>query len=435
MSAKQAYKTKIQISFIGSKYIEMNPNKIKYIIIEHMYESKAMPVIYLSMSVEVDLYNIIVNEKDFAKIFLRIQKYNTYSGTSLSKDYIKNQFTYFVPSSTPEYSNNIVNSNPNVDSSYRTLTIGLMDMDIMNTLRKTFGGFEKDIDLYSLIYKAIEDTKIVLKTPIYNTKYDELFVPTMTSRKQMLDFIFSKQPFYNTEFMYFIDFNTSYLLDKTGEAVDANDGLLNDIIIDVRPVTVEEAYNEGMEEKNGSYYLFLNPTNIKPHVDVYSEKVSNQLIAVGGDKTVTMDLNINRYKGSSTKQVFRRMGESGAVIYKNAIESTQICLELIKENIDSKFITPNKTFNIHYDGHSEYNGRYTLLYKKEIIQGGADNFTSVVTIGVRKVNDIQQIGSSTINNQSNTSITSTTAAGSNYTTLSKSNKEYSKKVFTTSSSR
>lgn len=416
MAAKQAYKTKVQIAFVGSNYIEMESDKLEYIVIEHMYEERVMPVIYLSISVEVELYTTILQEKDSAKIFLRIQKFNAYSGTSLSKDYIKGQFTYFLPSATPEYSKDLADANSNIDSAYRTLTIGLMDMTIMNTLRKTFGGIVKQVDQHSLVYKAVEDTKIVLKAPEYNLQYENLYIPPMSSRKQMLDFIFSKDPFYDTEYLYFIDFNTSYLLDRSGVAVSANDGQLNDIIIDIKAVTMEEAYNEGMEERNGSYYFFVNPANTNVAMDVSSEKVSNQLVAGDESGTVKMDLNINRNTDSSTKQSFRRMGESSAIVYKNATESAQVCIELVKENIDSRYITPNKTFNIsNYEGYTEYNGKYILLYKKEVIQGAANDFASIVTLGIKKLGNVQKIGLvSAISSQGRSATSSTTSKKSTY---------------------
>lgn len=418
MSKKQAYKTKIEIAFVGNEYIEINSNKIIYVVIEHNYEGKEMPIIYLSLSVDYDLYIKMQNEKDSAKIFLRIQKYDAYSDTSFSKDYIKRQFSYIMSSIAPEYSKELSDNNSNIDSSYKIITIGLVDMNIVNELKITFGGQGplKNIDQHTLIYKAIEDTKIIIKDPVYNIRYDTLNIPPITSRKQMLEYIFNEDPFYDTEFLYFMDFDTSYLLDRSGDAIHTNDGQLDNIILDIKAVTMEEAYNEGMETRNGAYYFYVNPANTNVSMNVGTEKVANQLIAGDEDGSTIIDMNINRSVDSNTKQTFRRMEENTAVVYKNAMQASQVCIEIVKENIDARYITPNKGYYINnYEGYSEYNGKYNLLYKKEVIQGAGNDFVSIVTIGLKKVGNIQKIGLAGLSTSSNTKTTTTTARSSNYT--------------------
>lgn len=418
MARKQAYKTNVEIAFVGSEYIEIDRNKIVYVAIMHNYEEQVMPVIYIAISINQDLYIKIVDEKDSAKIFLRIQKYDAYSDTSLSKDYIKRQFSYVLSSTAPEYSKDLSDKNSNVDSNYKTIIIGLVDTSIINALRITFGGEGplKNIDQHTLINKAIEDTKIIIKDPVYNIMYSTLNVPPITSRKQMLEYIFDQDPFYDTEFLYFMDFDTSYLLDRTGEAVHANDGQLDDIIIDVKAVTMQEAYNEGMEIRNNAYYFYVNPANTKVSMNMGIEKVANQLIAGDEDSTTIVDMDVNRSVDSNTKQTFRRMEENTAVVYKNAMQAAQVCIEMVKENIDARYITPNKCISINnYEGYNEYNGKYNLLYKKEVIQGASNDFVSIVTIGVKKVGNIQKIGLAGLTAGNNTKTTSTTARSSNYT--------------------
>lgn len=395
MAAKQAYKCKIEVAFVsGSESISIKQEKVIYIIIEHMYEAYIMPIIYISMSVESDIRARMIDEKDTAKLYLRIQKYDAYSSTSLSKDYIKGQFTYFLPSVTPEYSRDLSDKNSNVDSNYATITIGLLDMDIMNSIRKTFGGILKNVDQQTLIYMGLEDTTAVIKTPTYNAMYDNIIVPSLTSRKDFLRFVYDKDPFYDTEYLYFIDFTTSYLLDRTGEAVPANDGQLSDILIDIEAVDNYDSYNEGMEIRDGAYFFYINPANTNVGTNETTEKVANQIIATNADNVTEIDLNINKSAGSTTKQKFERMDPEAAVVYKNAIESSQVVLELAKENIDSRYITPNKSIAVsNYSEYTAYNGRYVLVSKREVIQGASKDFASLVTFRIRQLGNIQQIGS------------------------------------------
>lgn len=423
MANKQAYKAKVQMSFVTKKEnIEIEPSKIIYIIIEHMYKGRVMPVIYTSISVNTTLYSKLLDEKDNAKIFLRVQKYDVYSSTSVSKDYIKGQFTYFLPSTTPEYSKDLSEANSNIDSSYTTITIGLLDMDIMNTLRQTFGGIKKNVDQHTLIYEGVKNTNVVMKMPNHNNTYDNLIIPAISSRKKYLDYLFTIDPFYDTEFIYFIDFDKSYLLDETGGYTDGNDGQLKNVIIDIKSVTNAKAYSEGMEIKSNAYYFYVNPANVNVSIDMGTEKIANELIASEDSDSISLDLNINRSFDSDTKQTFKRMREGTSVIYKNAVESAQVVIELIKENIDSRYLTPNKVFTVHnYDNYTIYDGKYILLYKKEVIQstGMEGDFVCGVTIGLKKLSNIQKIGKAVLKNNMIGTLSSkirytSSRAGSNY---------------------
>ncbi len=417
MASKQAYKNKVELSFIGSTRVNIESSKIVYILIEHIYDTNVMPIIYLSVSVNLELKNMIINEKDSARIYLNIQKYDIYSDTALPKNYICDNFRYRLASTTPEYTKDLADFNSNVDSNYTTITIGLIDINISNTLRRTFGGGNpvKKINQHDLVYKAIEDTRIVLKPPTYNNEYDNLYIPPITTRKNMLQFIFELDPFYDTNFLYFVDFDHSYLLDRTGEAISAGDGQLDDVYIDIRSVIAAEAYNEGMDIRNGAYYFFVNPANTRVSMNIGNDKVSNQLITTfTGTDSKMMDLNINNGEGESVKQVFKRLKESSAIVYKNTMESANVCIEFIKDNIDARYITPNKAYMVrNYEGYDDYNGRYTLMYKKEVIHGASQNFASVVTVGIKKVSNIRHIGSaSSSSSQGLTASTRTSARGS-----------------------
>lgn len=429
MAVRQAYKKKIEIAFIsGDEVVDINSSKIVYLIIEHVYDGRVMPVIYMRITLENDLYARVLAEKDSAKFYLRIQHYDAYSDTSLYKDEINQQFTYILSSTTPEYNENLADANANVDSAYKTITMGLLDMSIMNTLRKSFGGIVKNVDQNSLLYQAVEDTKIVIKTPKYNEYYDSLIIPSIASRKDMIQYLFNKNPFYDTDPLYFIDFNISYLLDKSGEAVSAEDGTLDNIVVDIRSVTEDEAYFEGMEIRDDNYYLYINPANTSVSIDTGTEKVANQLVAgyIGGSNT--LDLNINTNQESTTHQTFVRFDNiANAVVYKNVMEAAQVYIEIGKENIDPTILTPNKAITVkNYEGYSDYDGKYALMYKKEIIQGSATGFTSLTTFGIKKLNNIQVIGSANAGaSESNSKTTWSTAETDTY----------SSRVVTTSATR
>lgn len=392
-SKRKAFMANVQISFInGSDKIDIESDRIHNIVISHDYETKSMPIIVLSLSVSSEVYSAMVNNTSTAKIYLRVQYKDAYSDTTVSEDYINNQFSYFLSSTSPNYTKTLDESNTNADSNYKNIHIGLMDMDSMNDLRTSFNGVFKNVDQNTLIYMAVENTNIIMQRPTYNHKYDTVIVPPIVSRSRFLRFIFDLDPFYDTDYLYFIDFDTSYLLSRNGEAVHANDGSLDDVIVDVRDVTSEEAYYEGMEIRDNAYYLYVNPVNSNVAINQGSEKVANRLVSFDEDGTEIVELNINRSNDSDPKITFVRTDDP--ILYKNTIESSSLVLEIVKENIDGRIITPNKCYNVrNYDEYRNYNGKYLLMYKHEVINGKAGEFLVTVSFGLRKLGEVLTVTS------------------------------------------
>lgn len=432
--ARSAYKAKIAVSFIlDDEATQISSNMVKYIMIEDMYQSRYMPVIYISMAVTNKVYkNIIENEKK-AKMYLDIRLYNAYSNTSLEKDSIKGKFTYIVSSSNPNYGQELVDSTQNTDSAYRTVTVALINMDLLNKSKTSFNGVFGNIDQATLIYKIMEGRKSVIKAPLYNPVYETIMIPPLNSRTKLLEYLFLKCPFYDTKYMFFMDFDRSYLLDLTGTGLDANDGDMKSVFIDIRSVTVPEAYYEGVEIQDNAYYMYINPANTNVTENKATDKISNQLVFVNDAGTVdAVNLNVNNNYDSDVKQSFKRGGN--AVLYKNIAESNTVTIEVEKENIDGSLFTPNKEYFIkNYEGFNDYNGRYSLLYKKEVIKNTGSEFGVSVCLGLRKVGNITSIGAhvatlATNNSRSATyrytpssTKTTTTTATTSTTTLSAAN--------------
>ena len=185
--AREAYKAKLQISFIlNNQTTEIGEKLVKYIMIENLYESRFMPVIYVSLSLGNELYTKIVENEKAGKIYLCIQKYNAYSGSALYKDYIKGQFTYILSTSNPNYSEELVGEDDQADAAYRTVTIALMSMELLNLSKTSFNGVYGNIDENTIIMKAMEGMPAVIKKPKYNPTFDTIMIPAMNSKKKLL---------------------------------------------------------------------------------------------------------------------------------------------------------------------------------------------------------------------------------------------------------
>lgn len=389
-SNRQAYSANIELAFDNNgnrTYIE--PEKIIYIMIEHDYENQVLPIIYVSMAVMNDLYTDIVKYKDSAKFYLNIKKSNKNSSVAISKKSITGTFNYIPSTMNPNFQEDLTSGDTFIDNSYKRIMIGLVSIELTNSLRKSFNGVYNNIDQKTLIGMAIEGTKCVLENIPYNLKYPSVLIPPISSRYQMLKFIFEKNNFYDTNFRYFMDFENSYLISKRGDAIPANDGNPDSIIVDIRSVTEAEAYYDGIEVKNGAYYVYINPSDSNVTINEGTEKVANQIVAVDEDiATQKLDLNINNSVGSTTKQMFIRT--DNAALYKNEMETNTIITEIIKHHIDGSMFTPNKSILVNnYGDYSKYNGKYLMVYKREFYKCVAGEFILSCNIGLKKIGNIQ----------------------------------------------
>ena len=396
--ARSAYECNVTMSFINDdEEHKIDQNFISYIMIENLYESNYMPVIYIAVRVTNEIYSLLIQNEKTGKVYLRIDRFNTYSNTSLQKTYIEGQFTYISSTSNPNYTQSLDDNS--MDSSYKKITLALMSMEILNKIKTSINGIYGNIDHNTLIIKCMEGLNAVVKPVLYNPVHETIIIPALNSKVKLLKFIFDMCPFYDTNYMFFTDFNKSYLLDLTGESCDAKDGQLNTVIFDIRELTQEQSYYDGMEEKDGAYYIYINPaqTNVSENKGV--DKLSNQLVTIDDNGEVKYaDLNVNNNVDSEIKQSFMRVkAENQSVLYKNKIESNTVIIELYKENIDSNVITPNKEYIIkNYADYADYNGKYTLLYKKEVIKNINGQFGISVSLGLRKVGNITSIGKSVV---------------------------------------
>lgn len=393
---RKAYKANIDLFFDNNgKRKQILQEKITYLMVHHDYESQVLPLIYVSVVVDSDLYTDILKYKDSAKFYLSIDLSNRNSNTSISKNIIKGNFNYIPSTTNPNFQEDISDPNSMIDSAFRRIMIGLVSMELINKLRCNFNSVYNNIDQKTLIGIAIEGTKCVVENIKYNKSYESILVPPISSRYKFLEFIFKhnydKDNFYDTNFRYFMDFERSYLLSKCGNPVSAEDGSLDTIIVDIRSITDSEAYYDGVSVKNNAYYIYLNPADSNVIVNKSTEKVSNQIIAVDEVGMQKISLDINNSIGSTDKSMFVRT--ENAALYKNELETNTIITEIVKQHIDPSIFTPNKCIIVNNFGdYSKYNGKYLMMYRKDFYKCVAGEFIVSCNVGLKKIGNIQPAG-------------------------------------------
>lgn len=368
---------------------------IKTIAVDYGYQITYMPIVYMIAKFPNDIYDKTIKGEKNNKIYLRVDRYNAYSNTSINKKFIEGQFTYLVSDSNPNYGQDLTVA-AGADQTYHTIKLALFSMEVNNLAKTSFNGIYGEMDQATLISKAIEGLNCVIKPILYNPEFETIEVPALNSKMKLLEYLYTKCPFYDTNYLFFIDFEKAYLIDLTGEYCEDGTGQLSTVIFDVQEFTQETTYYEGMEEKNGAYFINVNPADCNIVPNKGTDKINNQFVFVGDDGAVDfVDLEVNNNPDSDVKQSFRR--GNNPTLYKNMAESNTVIIEIVKENIDTSVFTPNKEYQINnWQEYGEYNGRYTLLSKQDYIVNNSGQFGMSTMVKLRKVGKITKVGADVV---------------------------------------
>ena len=394
MAMDLAYEAEITLRFNYNKtqLINIEQARISYIMIEHKYESvNILPVIYLAVSLSSDMYTKVVTSYKKSSFRLKIKKRNALLSSSIQSTVVDDEFTY-IPSSTNPNISAQINSNADSDgNSYRSITLGLVSQSMTNKLRQSFNGIYNNISENEIIDIGLKGIRKVIKEDIVNNeKYDTIIIPPLSSRYKLLNFLFDRDPFYDTGFTFYMDFkDTAYLISKNGKAVDAQDGKPTDVIIDVLEIDDPDSFKEGFQLKNKAYRIAINSSDTNVTLNGATAKVANQIVAYEDDlkHAETLNLNMNN-SDTATRKMFVR--SNAGTVLKSELETNAFMIELLKKNIDSDIFTPNKAYKVNnISQYSEYNGNYILSYKREFykLSEGTNRFIVTCNVGLKRVSN------------------------------------------------
>lgn len=413
-----SYKAKASMSLVTADqteypipvaYINSIVTDIKYNFANvHTGKKYIMPVIYVILNVNDVMYNRIIDNVTDGVINLSVSNFDAENTLGLNNTIIDDQFIYFIPSKY-NYSKNIDDPNIDEEAQEEHITLGLLKATMIYNNKKSFnlsyvaGSEEVEISgtKLELEEEEILDTEklleIILKNigeDIYmdeiefNKEYEEgLLIPPQGTVAEAIDYIFKLNPFYTTDYLFFMDFEKTYLINTSGMAREVNKST---IIMSIENIDEKSAYYTGFSKDldNGTYIVYINESDANVSINTTTDKRYNQSVSTYTDQVTVLDSNISVLKKeTSNKQEFTRANEMCAEIRKQYLDNTSVIINITKMNLDSTLITPEKCYVVQHAKYSSYNGIYLLLYKKEIIVRTDDTFNTTTTIGLMKIAD------------------------------------------------
>lgn len=398
MAISVSYSYKIDAKFVlGTKEEPILNEGITSIINNYDYDNNNIPIIYMGVKLETSLYNKMVLNSEKGTITLTISRAKNGNTYTIYKEYIKDKFTYTM-STNPDYNSTIEkqsNTNETIAQNYREGFLALIQQNTTDNNKKIMNNIIKDSNMMSIIHKYTSHMKMVME-PIHNDKlFNFLIIPPIESVAKLLKYLNKQSVFYREGYRYFVDFDKTYLLSAEGNPIDSGDGTYSTIIINVQdPYKNELSYQTGIitDHQNKAYILNVNANNTSLNIKKSEEKIFNKVMGVDSyGNTKELNLNIPRSEGSSDKLRLERVPLDNidyTDYLKDVIENSSIIFSVTKTEVDGSLITPNKEYIVrNYPSITEYNGRYVLSYKKELLLNQNNTFISSIIFGLRKIKD------------------------------------------------
>lgn len=367
---------------MGGETITIEPAQINSIIIEKDFDNDSFPVLRVSTSLDVTLYQRIVANKLDVRFRMRMQKftYNAEEEVKTKTDVFNASFCIFLDENTPFMDESTMKRTQEITGDETT-------PQSMATEEQTFFLFkEKDVIGSNRITNVVlananmTDTSVyllstagfnqVLMTPLENTQnYPEVLVPPVPLLGA-LDHLEAHHGFYSTGAIIFFDTDRTYFIKRSAKCTAWSSQEYKKTVFHVKKTTNPDSLSPGCydDTENKNFYINIIPTDIamrSPSVinDVTeannlivitpssnkSSRITSKSIQMGsGNFKVLVDAFDNPYSISSESY---KKGESANII------------DVIVGDYDIASLSPNKEFSFIFEDtaiNSIHGGSYRI---------------------------------------------------------------------------
>lgn len=355
---------------------------VKSIVTEYNYDTYNTPLIYVSLKISALLAEQMRVHMDNATIILTIYKYDIKSNVRLNKKYIEEEFIYKMNTDL-KYNSILGNMSGATDeeyTGYEHIMIGLIKLGSLNNNKVEINNVFKRTNTSSILHYYTKHMNMIIEPFDNNHIYDQLIVPPLNSVTKLIKYLFDQKPFYNTSYRYFRDFDRTYILSTKGNPVPANDSTYDTVIVHI---LVDDDMEIDRNQK--CYVINVDQSDINTSLDKFTENSYNKIVTVNSvGESTTVNINIDRTMGSTDKTRFVRTNDIRS--FKDTVESTSSMVNIVKTEIDSSILTPNKEYQIQsFNSYQKYSGKYLLSYKREILIMQDGEFTNSTIFGLRRV--------------------------------------------------
>ena len=389
------YTAEMKLLAEESTYYVDNIN-IRSIVIDSDYKNMNMPMVFLTLSIDRRLIDIMIKNQNVASVVFNIKRCVTNSDMpDLFTDYINDEFIYFVANDinkNDEY--DYGGNNEDREDLFKIISIGVLSLKHINKNKRLMNGIFSG-SLSSMMHYITEDLDILIEPPVNNDMLENLVIPPMNSVAKYLEYLNSVKVFYDTQYRFFIRFDCAYLISSSGDGIEEEKESINNVIITIKNSYDESSKIQGMitNETQSVYEIQADAQDCELSDNYLNEKSYSKLSYTNTSgnnsnvklKSITENSIINEKIRS-----LRISNENDGIINNivSSMDNSSIQLLIQKNDIDSEVLTINKEYTIKADetyNTDRYNGKYILVRKRELYIREDETFTMCVMLLFEKV--------------------------------------------------
>lgn len=392
----------------GVGTIDIPKERFKTIAMIDNFEENQFPVFRCTLVIESSKYYAILQNKNSAKLHLRIDKYFMKidnSDKSLNRRFIDDTFDLIMDDADSDKYQGLkqsqnstdftsVNQNDSNNLKYTDSTVEffLFKADYVNGMKtKVNAILEKATvaDAIAYIFSKANVKNILMSPPDNTKKKKTLIIPPLDCMNA-LKFIDSYYGIYKRGSLIYFGLDRGYVLSYKGDCT-AFEPDENKVVTIIVPQSKSGHYDgscglKKAEDPNNDYILAEYSS-----LSVRNDSISNNVIGTNTVKVVdsytgeseTSDSNAVT-KGDSTEGTIENKTENEFLtdMYQAQIDSTSLVIDLRLENFDVSCMKPNRKFNIIFEDSNmtkKYQGIYQLTcLNTTFIDDSADLGVSVI---------------------------------------------------------
>ena len=391
MGSILSYKVRCSMELIETNGEEI---EIPYLYVtglstDYRFDANIMPILYIILDVPPDIYQKIIDNSTDGIFHVRVTNFDGNGSAKLEKEIINEQFIYFLPVKY-NYEKEINADLGDVTMDTQHIVIGLIKSTMINDNKQSFNGNYVETTTEKMLKEVFTKglPELVMDDLEIDTEYESLLIPPQESRAKAINYLFELDPFYTSPYIYFMDFEKTYLLNSVNVSVNKKK---ETVLFLIENIDETSAYYTGISVEGDTTIVYVNQATVNISINTTTDKMYNQTIATNTNEVTVVDTNITMYKKDNhSRKSYDNSNEMNTDIRKQIIDNTAVTLNISKMNMDSSVITPDKFFVVKYDAYSSYNGRYILLYKKEIIVQRGEAYDTTTTIGLQRIADQEE---------------------------------------------
>ena len=391
------YKYTISMAYLDQKRgksIDIKTECIKFIIIDHNYETNYMPVIYASLRLDRKLVDDMILNCNDNLIMMALFKYDDLTAEKQEIECFRKKFTYFLPNDVNTHDPidyNDENISEHLGNTFTQLTLGLMCIDHINNNKRSFKLIQKNTTIGKAALQVMNNFNNLIMEPIGDsTIIPQLIIPEKNSVSKTLDALNEVRVLYDTPFRYYQDFNYTYLLSSSGKAIKKNNDIYTSVIFDIEDIISAEANDIGIiiNKSSQTYQIPVNYVNTEVYDNTVANKSQTTLIGMTSSGVVKSSLK-NKASYSTDKGTTIRLNNDNEGLINNITadkNNNNFLVYIQKVDLDTDVLTLNKRITIHHiDRYKEHNGDYLMYRKRECYFREDTSFTLNTMINLKEI--------------------------------------------------